>query len=224
MRRQPKWRGLLESPAGFKGTRVEREASEEPGRSIVVLAGCRVCQLKGPSIGRQTLRWKSDPLVVSERGRAAYMGKRGSRARLFGEETPPALRGRMKVSTQLLKIAAKAKQDPKARFTSLVHILTPDFLLETWRQLNRKGASGIDGETSETFETNLEERIQGLWRRLRAGRYQAPPVRRVEIHGKMRPLGTNGRGPASPAGRCADTRGHLRARFSGVLFRLPRRT
>jgi RNA-directed DNA polymerase len=120
------------------------------------------------------------------------MGKRGSRARLFGEETPPALRGRMKVSTQLLKIAAKAKQDPKARFTSLVHILTPDFLRETWRQLNRKGASGIDGETIEAFETNLEERIQGLWRRLRAGRYQAPPVRRVETpkgNGKMRPLG-----------------------------------
>jgi Retron-type reverse transcriptase len=96
------------------------------------------------------------------------------------------------VSTQLLKIAAKAKQDPKARFTSLAHILTPDFLLETWRQLNRKGASGIDGETIEAFETNLEERIQGLWRRLRAGRYQAPPVRRVEIpkgNGKMRPLG-----------------------------------
>lgn len=120
------------------------------------------------------------------------MGKRGSRARLFGEETPPALRGRTKVSTQLLKIAAKAKQDPKTRFTSLAHILTPDFLLETWRQLNRKGASGIDGETIEAFETNLEERIQSLWRRLRAGRYQAPPVRLVEIpkgNGKMRPLG-----------------------------------
>lgn len=120
------------------------------------------------------------------------MGKRGSRARLFGEETPPALRGRTKVSTQLLKIAAKAKQDPKTRFTSLAHILTPDFLLETWRQLNRKGASGIDGETIEAFETNLEERIQSLWRRLRAGRYQAPPVRRVEIpkgNGKRRPLG-----------------------------------
>ena len=120
------------------------------------------------------------------------MGKRGSRARRFGEETPPALRGRTKVSTQLLKIAAKAKQDPKTRFTSLAHILTPDFLLETWRQLNRKGASGIDGETIEAFETNLEERIQSLWRRLRAGRYQAPPVRRVEIpkgSGKVRPLG-----------------------------------
>ena len=96
------------------------------------------------------------------------------------------------MSTALLKIAAKAKQDPKTRFTSLAHILTPEFLRETWRQLNRKGASGIDGETIEAFETNLEERIQALWRRLRAGQYQAPPVRRVEIpkgNGTTRPLG-----------------------------------
>ena len=96
------------------------------------------------------------------------------------------------MSTQLRKIAAKAKQDTKVRFTSLAHLLTPEFLRDTWRQLNRKGASGIDGETIEAFETNLEERIQDLWRRLRAGQYQAPPVRRVAIpkgHGKTRPLG-----------------------------------
>ena len=96
------------------------------------------------------------------------------------------------MSTQLRKIAAKAKQDPKARFTSLAHVLTPEFLRETWRQLNRKGASGIDGETIAEFESNLEERIEELWRRLKAGQYQAPPVRRVEIpkgNGKTRPLG-----------------------------------
>jgi len=85
------------------------------------------------------------------------------------------------MSTPLRKIAAKAKQDPKARFTSLAHLLTPEFLRDTWRQLNRKGASGIDGETIQEFETNLEERIQDLWLRLRAGQYHAPPVRRVEI-------------------------------------------
>lgn len=96
------------------------------------------------------------------------------------------------MSTALLKIAAKAKQDPKTRCTSLAHILTPEFLRETWRQLNRKGASGIDGETMAEFEANLEERINDLWRRLRAGQYQAPPVRRGEIpkgNGKTRPLG-----------------------------------
>jgi group II intron reverse transcriptase/maturase len=96
------------------------------------------------------------------------------------------------VSTQLLKIAVKAKQEPKACFTSLAHLLTPVFLMETWRQLNRKGASGIDGETIEEFETNLEARIEDLCQRLRAGQYRAPPVRRVDIpkgEGKTRPLG-----------------------------------
>ena len=96
------------------------------------------------------------------------------------------------MSTQLRKIAAKAKQDPKARFPSLAHLLTPECLRETWRQLHRKGASGIDGETIKEFETHLEARMQDLGRRLRAGQYHAPPVRRVEIpkgNGKTRPLG-----------------------------------
>lgn len=96
------------------------------------------------------------------------------------------------MSTQRRKRAAKAKQDPTARCTSLAQILTPDCLRETWRQLHRKGASGSDGETIAEFETNLEERRHELWRRLRAGQYHAPPVRRVEMpqgNGNTRPLG-----------------------------------
>ena len=36
------------------------------------------------------------------------------------------------MSTQLSQIAKKAKLEPKARFTSLAHLLTPEFLKETW--------------------------------------------------------------------------------------------
>ena len=96
------------------------------------------------------------------------------------------------MSTQRRKRAAKATQDPTARFTALAHLLTPEFRRDTGRQLNRKGASGLDGETIQEFETNVEERIQALWQRLRAGQYHAPPVRRVEMpkgNGKTRPLG-----------------------------------
>jgi RNA-directed DNA polymerase len=32
------------------------------------------------------------------------------------------------------------------RFTSLAHLLTPEFLTETWGMMNRRAASGIDGE------------------------------------------------------------------------------
>jgi hypothetical protein len=44
------------------------------------------------------------------------------------------------MSTQLDQIAKKAKSNPKLRFTSLAHLLTPEFLTETWKQMNRRGA------------------------------------------------------------------------------------
>lgn len=97
------------------------------------------------------------------------------------------------MSTQLERIAAKAQTERKLRFTALGHHLTPEFLRETWRLMNRRGASGIDGETAREFERDLDSRVQELVTRLKAGRYQAPPVRRVEIpkpgSSKRRPLG-----------------------------------
>ena len=100
----------------------------------------------------------------------------------------------MKVSTQLVQIAKKAQSDRKVRFTSLAHLLTPEFLKETWGTINRRGAGGVDGESIEQFESELEQRVQEICEQLRAGAYRAPPVRRVEIPkgpGKTgtRPLG-----------------------------------
>jgi retron-type reverse transcriptase len=85
------------------------------------------------------------------------------------------------VSTQLAQIAKKAKLDQKVQFTSLAHLLTPEFLTETWRMMNRHGASGIDGESPKQFESELEQRVQEICAQLKAGVYRAPPVRRVEI-------------------------------------------
>ena len=51
------------------------------------------------------------------------------------------------MSTQLSQIARKAKYDQKVRFTSLAHVLTPEFLKETWKTINRHGAGGVDGES-----------------------------------------------------------------------------
>jgi RNA-directed DNA polymerase len=98
------------------------------------------------------------------------------------------------MSTQLGQIAKKAKLDRKACFTSLAHLLTPAFLKETWGMMNRKPASGIDGESPEQFASEMEERVEEICKQLKAGTYRAPPVRRVEIPkgpGKSgtRPLG-----------------------------------
>ena len=64
------------------------------------------------------------------------------------------------MSTQLGQIAKKAKLDRHARFTSLAHLLTPAFLKETWRMMNRKAASGVDGESAEQFASEMEERVE----------------------------------------------------------------
>jgi retron-type reverse transcriptase len=98
------------------------------------------------------------------------------------------------MSTQLSQIAKKAKLDRTVRFTSLAHLLTPEFLTETWGMMTRRAASGIDGESTEQFESELKQRVEEICAQLRAGAYRAPPVRRVEIPkgpGKTgtRPLG-----------------------------------
>lgn len=98
------------------------------------------------------------------------------------------------MKTQLDQIAKKAKLDPKVRFTSLAHLLTTEFLTETWGMMNRSAASGIDGQTARQFERDVEQQVAEIHKQLKAGRYRAPPVRRVEIPkgpGKAgtRPLG-----------------------------------
>ena len=63
--------------------------------------------------------------------------------------------------------------------------------------MNRRGASGIDGETTREFEQDLDQRCRDIVGRLKANRYQAPPVRRVEIpkgEGKTYVFGQAGMG------------------------------
>src|ERR1700738_5535814 len=98
------------------------------------------------------------------------------------------------MSTQLRQIAKKARLSRAVRFTSLLHLLTPEFLTETWGMMNRRAASGIDGESTEQFESELKQRGEEICAQLRAGAYRAPAVRRGAIptgHGKTgtRPLG-----------------------------------
>lgn len=74
------------------------------------------------------------------------MGKWRSRVNFLDRDTSRTLRGKNQMSTQLDRIATKAKQNPKIRFTSLIHIINPEFLRETWFEMNRKGSPGIDGK------------------------------------------------------------------------------
>jgi RNA-directed DNA polymerase len=64
---------------------------------------------------------------------------------------------------------------------------------EAYKRVKGNGrAAGVDGQTIEAFEGNLEGNLYKLWNRLASGSYMPPAVLRVEIpkgDGGIRPLG-----------------------------------
>lgn len=55
-----------------------------------------------------------------------------------------------------------------------------------------RGAAGVDGQSIDQFDGDLENNLSRLWNRLASGSYFPPPERRVDIpkgDGRMRPLG-----------------------------------
>jgi group II intron reverse transcriptase/maturase len=97
-----------------------------------------------------------------------------------------------KTQRAIQTIALKAKEYPKCKFTSLIHLLTEDFLKECFKELKRNKSPGIDGVTVSEYEERLDENIANLVARLKAKQYKPKPVKRVYIpkpNGDKRPLG-----------------------------------
>jgi len=96
------------------------------------------------------------------------------------------------VSTTLSRIAEESARNPGRVFTTLAHHMTVEFLQEAFSRVRPKAAPGVDGVTWQAYEANLSVNLEDLHRRLREGRYHAPPVRRAWIEkedGRRRPLG-----------------------------------
>jgi group II intron reverse transcriptase/maturase len=97
-----------------------------------------------------------------------------------------------KTQQAMQTIALKSREDPKCKFTSLIHLLTEDFLKECFRELKRNKSPGIDGVTVNEYEERLDKNIADLVARLKAKQYKPKPVKRVYIpkpNGGKRPLG-----------------------------------
>jgi group II intron reverse transcriptase/maturase len=97
------------------------------------------------------------------------------------------------VLTRQWRIAEIAKQHPQGSLNSIHHHLDLDWLRVAYGQLQRGRAPGHDGETVQAYGKGLDRRLADLLARVRAGRYHAPPVKRVHIpkgNGKeTRPIG-----------------------------------
>lgn len=97
------------------------------------------------------------------------------------------------METQLASIAHVAKTQPKAKFTSLAHLINEKTLETCHREMSGRKAPGIDGVTKADYDKELEKNLKELVSRLKRQAYKPQPVRRTYIAkqgtNKMRPLG-----------------------------------
>jgi RNA-directed DNA polymerase len=94
--------------------------------------------------------------------------------------------------TFLQGIAKKAREQPKHRFGNLYELLNETFLKESWRDIRKDAAYGVDRVSAQDYEQHLDENIHDLVERLKRKQYRAKLVRRQYIpkgDGKLRPLG-----------------------------------
>ena len=140
----------------------------------------------------QKVSWQSDYPIVSmksmkvdgEKGIAGICGDIG--------ETSTTPRGGDGMATKLMTLTRRAKENPKLRFTSLIHLLNEDFLLECFGELKQNKTPGIDGVRLEEYEVNKKANIKDLIGRLKSWKYRPQPTRRAYIpksNGDVRPLG-----------------------------------
>ena len=94
--------------------------------------------------------------------------------------------------TSLQGIAKKAQSQKQYRFRNLYGMLNEELLTESWREIKKSAASGVDQISAQDYEQHLEENIRDLVERLKQKRYRAKLVKRHYIpkgNGKLRPLG-----------------------------------
>ena len=86
-----------------------------------------------------------------------------------------------------------ARKYPNEGLTTLNKYLTEDWMRESYRQLRKRAAAGVDGKTTEAYGLELETRLPGLIAEIKTGRYHALPARRGYIpkpgKDEKRPLG-----------------------------------
>jgi group II intron reverse transcriptase/maturase len=85
-----------------------------------------------------------------------------------------------------------ALKDKDARFTALLHHVTPELLEGSFRALKKDAAPGADGVRWRDYERGAPVRLLSLHDRAQQGKYRAMPSRRVYIpkaDGRQRPLG-----------------------------------
>src|SRR5216684_1534913 len=158
--------------------RLEKALSQKSNTHVGVESDGRVVPTKCPNNG----------------GRPPAEGMEGRRPTKenIGQATAPRTQSRTSASSDLLGVREAASRDKRARFTALLHHVTTKLLMGSFYALKRDAAPGVDGVTWQEYETDLDEKLVDLHRRIHRGTYRAQPSKRAYIpkaDGRQRPLG-----------------------------------
>ena len=96
------------------------------------------------------------------------------------------------VSTKQERIAKLARSNPGLAFTSLNQYLDYEWVKYAYERTRKDGALGVDGQSAQDYELELEQNLSSLIERMKSGRYRAVAVRRHYIDkcdGGQRALG-----------------------------------
>ena len=108
-----------------------------------------------------------------------------------GQQSTRRAQDRESVSQALERVRRAARQGKKEKFTTLLHHINPAMLRTAFYAMKRDAAPGVDGMTWDTYEKDLDRRIEDLHARVKTGAYRAQPSRRSYIpkeDGSKRPL------------------------------------
>jgi RNA-directed DNA polymerase len=89
--------------------------------------------------------------------------------------------GSGKVSRGLAGVREAARRDKQLQFTALLHHIDVTLLRESYEQLKRGAAPGVDGVRWEDYQEALLERLADLCDRIHTGSYRALPSKRARI-------------------------------------------
>ena len=96
------------------------------------------------------------------------------------------------MSQSLRRLARKAQEEPRTRFTARAHLLTEAVDWAAWRHLRKSASAGVDGVTAAAYAADLGANRRALQARVTAKQYRPQPVRRVHLPqegGQTRPRG-----------------------------------
>src|SRR5204863_1493785 len=117
------------------------------------------------------------------------------RAEAKGKAVAPTTcrtQNRENVSPGLDRLRKAVREKRNKRYTTLLHHLDVDLLMQAYHWLKRDAAAGVDGITWKVYGADLQTNIADLHNRIHRGAYRAQPSRRRMIpksDGRERPLG-----------------------------------